>query len=135
MLNSYDRQTCPWQKYIWFHREKICNIYHAAVFYIDKSGRSVSARVNDIYIFLYQRDTRSMGSFLGANSIADGSGMLTVMAKLLKQELASDAEEEGLVPALHGRITSMRKVPSLSDLSDPESSLGESFVNLICLSS
>jgi len=69
-----------------------------------------------------------MGSFLGANSIADGSGML--MAKLMKQELASDAEEESLVPALHGRITSMRKVPSLSDLSDPESSLGESFQSL-----
>jgi len=66
-----------------------------------------------------------MGSFLGANGITDGSGMLTVMAKLLKQELASDAEEEGLVPALSGRVTSMRKVPSLSDLSDPESSLGE----------
>lgn len=67
-----------------------------------------------------------MGSFLGANGITDGTGMLTVMAKLLKQELASDAEEEGLVPALSGRFTSMRKVPSLSDLSDPESSLGES---------
>ncbi|KAK2580625.1 hypothetical protein KPH14_007735 [Odynerus spinipes] len=49
--------------------------------------------------------------------------MLMVMAKLMKQELASDAEEEGLVPALSGRFTSMRKVPSLSDLSDPESSL------------
>ncbi|XP_043786973.1 ETS-like protein pointed isoform X3 [Apis laboriosa] len=49
--------------------------------------------------------------------------MLTGMAKLMKQELASDAEEEGLVPALSGRFTSMRKVPSLSDLSDPESSL------------
>ncbi|KAH0944937.1 hypothetical protein HN011_007754 [Eciton burchellii] len=70
-----------------------------------------------------KRDARSMGSFLGANGITDGSGMLTVMAKLLKQELASDAEEEGLVPALSGRVTSMRKVPSLSDLSDPESSL------------
>lgn len=54
--------------------------------------------------------------------------MLTVMAKLMKQELASDAEEEGLVPALSGRFTSMRKVPSLSDLSDPESSLGEFFL-------
>ena len=52
---------------------------------------------------------------------------MTVMAKLMKQELASDAEEEGLVPALSGRFTSMRKVPSLSDLSDPESSLGEFF--------
>ena len=68
-----------------------------------------------------------MGSILGANGITDGSGMLTIMAKLLKQEMTSDAEEEGLVPALHGRLTSMRKVPSLSDLSDPESSLGESF--------
>jgi len=75
-----------------------------------------------------------MGSFLGANGITDGSGMLTVMAKLLKQEMTSDAEEEGLVPALSGRVTSMRKVPSLSDLSDPESSLGESFQSQ-CLSS
>lgn len=70
-----------------------------------------------------------MGSFLGANGITDGSGMLTVMAKLLKQEMTSDAEEEGLVPALPGRVTSMRKVPSLSDLSDPESSLGEFLSN------
>lgn len=68
-----------------------------------------------------------MGSYLGGGSIGDGGGMLTVMAKLMKQELASDAEEEGLVPALSGRFTSMRKVPSLSDLSDPESSLGEFF--------
>ncbi|EGI59694.1 hypothetical protein G5I_12096 [Acromyrmex echinatior] len=71
-----------------------------------------------------KRDVRSMGSFLGANGITDGSGMLTMMAKLLKQEMTSDAEEEGLVPALPGRVTSMQKVPSLSDLSDPESSLG-----------
>lgn len=68
-----------------------------------------------------------MGSFLGLNgTITDGSGMMAVMTKLLKQELASDAEEEGLVPALSGRFTSMQKVPSVSDLSDPESSLGES---------
>lgn len=66
-----------------------------------------------------------MGSYLGGGSINDGGGVLTVMAKLMKQELTSDAEEEGLVPALSGRFTSMRKVPSLSDLSDPESSLGE----------
>ncbi|EZA58199.1 hypothetical protein X777_01563 [Ooceraea biroi] len=71
-----------------------------------------------------KRDARSMSNFLSANGITDGSGMLTVMAKLLKQELTSDAEEEGLVPALPGKVTSMRKVPSLSDLSDPESSLG-----------
>nr|XP_012149095.1 PREDICTED: ETS-like protein pointed, isoform P2/D isoform X3 [Megachile rotundata] len=71
-----------------------------------------------------KRDARGVGSFLGGGSISDGGGgMLTVMAKLMKQELASDAEEEGLVPALSGRFTSMRKVPSLSDLSDPESSL------------
>ncbi|XP_024876239.1 ETS-like protein pointed isoform X4 [Temnothorax curvispinosus] len=70
-----------------------------------------------------KRDIRSMGSFLGANGITDGSGMLTVMAKLLKQEMTSDVEEEDLVPDLPGRVTSMRKVPSLSDLSDPESSL------------
>ncbi|XP_076247647.1 ETS transcription factor pointed isoform X4 [Calliopsis andreniformis] len=70
-----------------------------------------------------KRDARGMGSYLGGGNISDGGGMLTVMAKLMKQELASDAEEEGLVPALSGRFTSMRKVPSLSDLSDPESSL------------
>ncbi|KAK1119127.1 hypothetical protein K0M31_013627 [Melipona bicolor] len=74
-----------------------------------------------------KRDARGVGSYLGGGSISDGGGMLTVMAKLMKQELASDAEEEGLVPALSGRFTSMRKVPSLSDLSDPESSLGEFF--------
>ncbi|KOX77826.1 hypothetical protein WN51_05712 [Melipona quadrifasciata] len=72
-----------------------------------------------------KRDARGVGSYLGGGSISDGGGMLTVMAKLMKQELASDAEEEGLVPALSGRFTSMRKVPSLSDLSDPESSLGK----------
>ncbi|XP_006565602.1 ETS-like protein pointed isoform X4 [Apis mellifera] len=70
-----------------------------------------------------KRDARGVGSYLGGGSISDGGGMLTGMAKLMKQELASDAEEEGLVPALSGRFTSMRKVPSLSDLSDPESSL------------
>ncbi|XP_076685515.1 ETS transcription factor pointed isoform X7 [Andrena cerasifolii] len=70
-----------------------------------------------------KREARGVGSYLGGGSISDGGGMLTVMAKLMKQELASDAEEEGLVPALSGRFTSMRKVPSLSDLSDPESSL------------
>lgn len=70
-----------------------------------------------------KRDVRGVGGFLGGGSISDGGGMLMVMAKLMKQELASDAEEEGLVPALSGRFTSMRKVPSLSDLSDPESSL------------
>ncbi|XP_054014070.1 ETS-like protein pointed isoform X1 [Hylaeus anthracinus] len=70
-----------------------------------------------------KRDARGVGSCLGGGSISDGGGILTVMAKLMKQELASDAEEEGLVPALPGRFTSMRKVPSLSDLSDPESSL------------
>ncbi|XP_026675292.1 ETS-like protein pointed isoform X7 [Ceratina calcarata] len=73
-----------------------------------------------------KRDARGVGGYLGGGSISDGGGMLTVMAKLMKQELASDAEEEGLVPALSDRFTSMRKVPSLSDLSDPESSLGKS---------
>ncbi|EFN88113.1 hypothetical protein EAI_03624 [Harpegnathos saltator] len=80
-----------------------------------------------------KRDVRCMGNFLGASGITDGSGMLTVMAKLLKQELASDAEEESLVPALSGRFTSIQKVPSLSDLSDPESSLGESLDGFHCL--
>lgn len=79
---------------------------------------------------LFQRDARGVGSYLGGGSISDGGGMLTGMAKLMKQELASDAEEEGLVPALSGRFTSMRKVPSLSDLSDPESSLGEFFFSI-----
>lgn len=50
---------------------------------------------------------------------------MMMMAKYMKQELTSDAEEEGLVPTLPGRFTSMRKVPSLSDLSDPDSSLGK----------
>jgi len=53
------------------------------------------------------------------------------MTKLLKQEMFSDAEEEGLVPTLPGRDTSMQKVPSVSDLSDPESSLGESLYVLV----
>ncbi|KMQ97139.1 hypothetical protein RF55_2549 [Lasius niger] len=69
-----------------------------------------------------KRDARSMGSFL-VNGITDGSSRLTIMTKLFKQELSSDAEEEGLVPTLPGRDTSMQKVPSVSDLSDPESSL------------
>lgn len=87
-----------------------------------KSGYPIDHR--SIKVNQLKRDIRSMGSFLGPNAcITDGSGMLTVMAKLLKQEMTSDAEEEGLVPALSGRVTSMRKVPSLSDLSDPESSL------------
>lgn len=47
----------------------------------------------------------------------------------MKQELTSDAEEECLVPTLPARFTSMRKVPSLSDLSDPDSSLGESLLH------
>lgn len=68
-----------------------------------------------------------MGSFL-VNGITDGSSRLTIMTKLFKQELSSDAEEEGLVPTLPGRDTSMQKVPSVSDLSDPESSLGESLL-------
>ncbi|KAI4481935.1 hypothetical protein M0802_013806, partial [Mischocyttarus mexicanus] len=75
---------------------------------------------------VFQRDVRSSGNYLGGGNITDGGGfggMLMVMTKYMKQELASDAEEEGLVPTLPGRFTSMRKVPSLSDLSDPESSL------------
>lgn len=91
---------------------------------IDRIKKKVSA------FFLFQRDARGVGSYLGGGSISDGGGMLTIMAKLMKQELASDAEEEGLVPALSGRFTSMRKVPSLSDLSDPESSLGEFFFSI-----
>ncbi|XP_020281103.1 ETS-like protein pointed isoform X2 [Pseudomyrmex gracilis] len=66
-----------------------------------------------------KRDVRNMGSILLTNT--DGNNtVLTVMAKLLKQELGSDAEED-TGPALPGRI--LRKVPSLSDLSDQESSL------------
>ncbi|KAF7386274.1 hypothetical protein HZH68_013406 [Vespula germanica] len=74
-------------------------------------------------IWLHDAGRDAISGGLGGGSISDGGGMLMVMAKLMKQELASDAEEEGLVPALPGRFTSMRKVPSLSDLSDPESSL------------
>lgn len=55
------------------------------------------------------------------------------MAKYMKQELGSDGEEESLVPDHPGRFGSMRKVPSLSDLSDPESSLGECYFH--CFSS
>ena len=66
------------------------------------------------------------------SKISNGDSSMLVMAKYMKQELASDAEEEGLVPTLPGRFTSLRKVPSLSDLSDPESSLGKS-VSKICL--
>ncbi|KAL7298307.1 hypothetical protein TKK_0008656 [Trichogramma kaykai] len=55
------------------------------------------------------------------------AGDMTEVAKYMKQELPSDAEEEGcVVPSYTGRMTgsfAMRKVPSLSDLSDPESSL------------
>ncbi|KAL6440228.1 hypothetical protein ACFW04_003070 [Cataglyphis niger] len=75
-----------------------------------------------------KRDVRSMGSFLASG--IDGSGMLTIMTKL-KQELFSDAEEESLVPNIPGRDTSMQKVPSVSDLSDLESSLGE-FLQSVC---
>lgn len=76
----------------------------------------------------FQRDARGMGSLLEYGNIGgriSGDSSMLMMAKYMKQELASDAEEEGLVPTLPGRFTSMRKVPSLSDLSDPESSLGE----------
>ncbi|XP_029170919.1 ETS-like protein pointed isoform X4 [Nylanderia fulva] len=68
-----------------------------------------------------KRDVRNMGSFLINGT--DGNDRLTIMTKLFKQELSSDAEEESLVSTLLGRDTSMQKVPSVSDLSDPESSL------------
>lgn len=69
----------------------------------------------------------------GAMSISSesSSGVMMMMAKYMKQELSSDAEDEGLVPNLPpgaGRFAgsfAVRKVPSLSDLSDPESSLGK----------
>ncbi|XP_011257767.1 ETS-like protein pointed isoform X4 [Camponotus floridanus] len=70
-----------------------------------------------------KRDVRSMHGLLSTRYDGTGSGMLTIMTKFLKQEMFSDAEEEGLVPTLPGRDTSMQKVPSVSDLSDPESSL------------
>ncbi|XP_011498888.1 PREDICTED: uncharacterized protein LOC105363016 [Ceratosolen solmsi marchali] len=86
-----------------------------------------------------KRDARGVGGLLGCSSIAgggiggiggmSGSGVMMMMAKYMKQELTSDAEEEGLVPNIPGRFAgafAMRKVPSLSDLSDPESSLGKS---------
>ena len=66
-----------------------------------------------------------MGSLLGYGGV---SGSVSVMSKYMKQEITSDAEEEGLVPNIPGRFAgafAMRKVPSLSDLSDPESSLGK----------
>ena len=71
-----------------------------------------------------------MVSILGCGNIGGGIGgggssVMLMMAKYMKQELTSDAEEEGLVPTLPTRFTSMRKVPSLSDLSDQESSLGK----------
>ncbi|KAK0098902.1 hypothetical protein PV326_000063 [Microctonus aethiopoides] len=70
-----------------------------------------------------KRDVRGGNVNLVCGSLS-GGGVMMMMAKYMKQELASDAEEEGLVPALPARFTSMRKVPSLSDLSDPDSSLG-----------
>jgi hypothetical protein len=81
-----------------------------------------------------------VGGLLGCSSIAggiggmSGSGVMMMMAKYMKQELTSDAEEEGLVPNIPGRFAgafAMRKVPSLSDLSDPESSLGKSPTSLL----
>ena len=51
-----------------------------------------------------------------------------MMAKYMKQEVISDNEEESLVPNMPGRFDSMRKVPSLSDLSDPDSSMGKFFI-------
>ncbi|XP_046477884.1 protein C-ets-1 isoform X1 [Neodiprion pinetum] len=66
-----------------------------------------------------KRDVRGDVAMLGC-----GGDGVKMMVKYMKQELVtSDAEEEALVPAFHTRFTSMRKVPSLSDLSDPESSL------------
>ncbi|XP_043274998.1 ETS-like protein pointed isoform X2 [Venturia canescens] len=70
-----------------------------------------------------KRDARGTSGILGGCGSLSGGGVMMMMAKYMKQELASDAEEEGLVPTLPGRFTSMRKVPSLSDLSDPDSSL------------
>ncbi|XP_051165625.1 ETS-like protein pointed isoform X3 [Leptopilina boulardi] len=70
-----------------------------------------------------KRESKSVASILGCGNGGGGSGVMLMMAKYMKQELTSDAEEEGLVPTLPARFTSMRKVPSLSDLSDQESSL------------
>ena len=71
----------------------------------------------------------------GAGCMSDVSDVgIMMMAKYMKQELTSDAEEEGLVPNSSGRFNgafSMRKVPSLSDLSDPESSLGKSIIHIM----
>lgn len=79
-----------------------------------------------------ERDARygvgGMPGYGGGIGGMPGSGVMMMMAKYMKQELTSDAEEEGLVPNIPGRFSgafAMRKVPSLSDLSDPESSLGE----------
>lgn len=83
--------------------------------------------------FALQRDARGVGGLLGCGVGLSGrpgsTSMMMMMAKYMKQELTSDAEEEGLVPNIPGRFGgafAMRKVPSLSDLSDAESSLGKS---------
>lgn len=71
-----------------------------------------------------KRDSRIVGCGNIVGGIGGGvSGAMIMMAKYMKEEQISDAEEEGLVPTLPARFTSMRKVPSLSDLSDQESSL------------
>ncbi|XP_043471072.1 ETS-like protein pointed isoform X2 [Leptopilina heterotoma] len=83
-------------------------------------------RFEDIILtqeFFEKRESKSVASILGCGNGGGGSGVMLMMAKYMKQELTSDAEEEGLVPTLPARFTSIRKVPSLSDLSDQESSL------------
>ncbi|XP_043471071.1 ETS-like protein pointed isoform X1 [Leptopilina heterotoma] len=85
-------------------------------------------RFEDIILtqeFFEKRESKSVASILGCGNGGGGSGVMLMMAKYMKQELTSDAEEEGLVPTLPARFTSIRKVPSLSDLSDQESSLGK----------
>lgn len=60
----------------------------------------------------------------GCGSLSSGEVMM-MMAKYMKQESTSDVEDESIMPRVPDRFTSMRKVPSLSDLSDPDSSIGE----------
>ncbi|XP_023316778.1 protein C-ets-2 isoform X2 [Trichogramma pretiosum] len=85
---------------------------------IEESGQE-----NNISILL--SNMRNVHFSLGHLGYAAGD--MTEVAKYMKQELPSDAEEEGcVVPSYTGRMNgsfAMRKVPSLSDLSDPESSL------------
>ncbi|KAH0558111.1 hypothetical protein KQX54_014428 [Cotesia glomerata] len=78
---------------------------------------------------IYPIDHRALKRNRGSN-VSFGCGSLStsevmmMMAKYMKQESTSDVEDESIMPRGPERFTSMRKVPSLSDLSDPDSSIG-----------